>query len=90
MSQAGSIFEEELKQYLAGEADLGMELLDERGMQADCFTYLLLDEVVSKASDLKIVVHLGIHGDNHLANGHLREASRAVDPRVHVQLIKDQ
>lgn len=41
-------------------------------MQADCFTNLLLNKIISVASDLEVVLNLGFDGHYGLANRHYR------------------
>ena len=49
-----------------------MSRLDKGRVQADCFTNLLLDKIISVASDLEVVLNLGFDGHDGLTNGHDR------------------
>lgn len=64
-----------------------MTLLYESCVQADCFSDLLLNQVVSVASDLEVTLHLRVDRDDGLAYGHQRLAC-LIEARVEVQLVK--
>ena len=49
-----------------------MPRLDEGCVQADCFSNLLLNKIISVAPDLKVVLNLGLHCYDGLSNGHYR------------------
>ena len=72
------VAEKEVKLHVVGEAYSSVALFDERRVQADRLTDLLLHEVVPVAPYLEIVLHFGTHRDNSLADKHLGQAGRRI------------
>jgi len=59
-------------------------------VQAAGFANLLLDEIVTEASDLEIVLDAGIDCNDCFSYGHLRLASLIVNARVNIELVEDE
>lgn len=71
--------EEQVELHSATEAHSSVILLDERRVEATCFTDLLLDVVAPVASDLEIVLHSRVNRDYSLTDRHLGETCGSVD-----------